>query len=223
MCAGAALLVAFGFGVDGARGWVVGLERPLARAVCRGVALTAATTRATARTAARIGIRWGRRACKFFKLSTIQPSRVSVVGASITTRAALRWTRPIPCHCHMSASAAQASRQLGLLKQSLGATCSSVRARMSPTARPASSEASWAVVPVDVEVAPRPCRSPWPPEAPSASASPTGHGRSIHLAAPALLGAPLLDRRRACGIAVSSRRPVAALAATLPPPAAASP
>ena len=62
-----ALLVALGVVVEGACGWVVGLERPLARAVCRGVTLTAATTRATARTAARIGIRWGRRACKFFQ------------------------------------------------------------------------------------------------------------------------------------------------------------
>ena len=62
---GVVLLVAFVVGVDGACGWVVGLERLLARAACQGAAPMAAATRAAARTASRVGIRWGLDACKF--------------------------------------------------------------------------------------------------------------------------------------------------------------
>ena len=64
---GVVLLVAFVVVVEWACGWVVGMERPLARAVWWGAAPTAAAMRAAARTAARIRIRWGLGACKFFK------------------------------------------------------------------------------------------------------------------------------------------------------------
>ena len=61
-------LVAFVVGVDGACGWVVGLERLLARAACQGAAPMAAATRAAARTAPRVGIRWGLGACKKYRM-----------------------------------------------------------------------------------------------------------------------------------------------------------
>ena len=67
-CGGVVLLVAFVVVVEWACGWVVGMERPLARAVWWGAAPTAAAMRAAARTAARIRIRWGLGACKFLSI-----------------------------------------------------------------------------------------------------------------------------------------------------------
>ena len=89
------LLAAFVVVVEWACAWVVGMERPLARAVRRGAAPAVATMRAAARTAARVCIRCGLGACKF-----LLPRHHYTAYSTKRTRNAHRARTSPPSHNH---------------------------------------------------------------------------------------------------------------------------